>query len=293
MNEFHKRFGNGGKWYFNPENYNDDFLKDEARWTYVHDFYQDMWRHDARGNVTRLRAQDEGLSYGEAEEAVRKRMAAQKEIHYGQVIPMEEMEQILRGAGCIMRFGCLCRYMYGDKREFRSCYLVSAEKDGGELKRIMDGLHSEYLDGEGCHGVEVVSADEAVRHFRQMDKDGLVHTIWTLHTPFIASICNCDPVHCSSLYTTLKGAKTATLFMADYVAKIDNEACIGCRRCKTVCQFGALEYSPMLKTVQVNAAKCIGCGVCRAQCPKAAIALVDRESDPDSAGRYELRDRQI
>ena len=177
-------------------------------------------------------------------------------------------------------------------RVLRQSDLIGGKEGGGQLLEIMRNTHSEYLDGEHVQGVEVVSADEAIRHFREMDKQGLIHTIWTLQTPFIASVCNCDPVHCSAMYTTVKAAHTSTLFMADFIAEIDESKCVGCRRCKMACQYGALEYSAALGKMQVNPARCIGCGTCRTQCGAKAITLVDRESNPLSAGRYEMRDRQ-
>ncbi len=293
MNEMNERYGNGGKWYLNPENYDDHYLDDPARQQYVLEFYRDTFRHDARKFAMGLQEQDQGLEPTELEMTIRERMRKQKDLHYGQVVPLEEIEQILRMSGCILRFACLCRYMYEDKSEFRSCYLVGQKDEGSHLREIMRNTHSEYLDGPDVKGVEELTPEEAIEHFRAMDKMGLIHTVWTLQTPFIASICNCDPVHCSAQYTTVKGgAHTGTLLMADYVAEVDRDQCVGCRRCKMNCNFGAIEYSPMLKKVQINPERCIGCGVCRSVCAKEAIRLVDRESNPLSAGKYEMRDRQ-
>lgn len=292
MNEFHEKYGNGKKWYLNPENYRESYMEDPGRQEYVREFYGNMRMHDARAKCEQTLEEDKDLDPTALEQTITERMKRQKEVHYGQVVPIEELEEILRMSGCIMRFGCLCRYMYEDGIEFRSCYVVAQEADGGKLKEILNGLHSEYLDGEGMHGVEIVSTEEAIRHFREMDRMGLIHTVWTLQTPFIASICNCDPVHCSSMYTTVKTGHTATLFMGDEIAVVDRNACIGCRRCKMACQYGAIEYSAAAKKVQINPARCIGCGTCRAQCNAGAIRLVDRESDLRSAGKYEMRDRQ-
>jgi len=290
MNELHEKYGGGTKWYLNPANYEDHFLNDHDRRKYIEDFYADMSRHDARKNLKALEEHDEKLSVAEREAVIRERMKRQKDIHYGQVVPIEEIEQILRMTGCIMRFACLCRYMYEGGVEFRSCYLLAKDKDSA-LKDLIVNVHSEYLDGPDVKGIEIVDADEAIRHFREMDKMGLVHTVWTLHTPYTATICNCDPVHCSSMYTSTKSKANSTLFMADFIAQVDKDACIGCRRCKMACQFAALEYSPVTKKITVNAKRCIGCGLCRVQCVKGAITLVDRESNPESAGFYEIHDR--
>ncbi len=291
MNEFHQKYGNGGKWYLNPENYDDHFLDDPARCKYIHDFYADMASHDARKNMQKVVEQDASLQPSEFEKVIRDRMKRQKDIHYGQVVPVEEIEQILKMCNTIMRFACLCRYMYEEGAEFRSCYLLSTVENS-RLKEIMADTHAEYLDGSAVQGIEIVEKEEAIRHFREMDKMGLIHTVWTLHTPYTATICNCDPVHCSALYTSTKNRHNSTLFMADYIAEIDETKCVGCRKCKMACQFAALEYSPLRKKVSVNASRCIGCGVCRVQCPKGAVSLTDRESHRDSAGIYEIYDRK-
>lgn len=289
MNELNRKYGNGGKWYLNPENYAEAYLDDPQRREYIEAFYRDMWRHDSRGSGKKMEEDDRELQPTELEAKIRERMNRQKTIHYGQVVPIEEIEQILSMSGCIQRFACLCRYMYENKTEFRSCYLV-AQQPYSRLMELMKSIHSDYLDGEGVHGIEIVEPEEAIRHFREMDRAGLVHTVWTLHTPFTASICNCDPVHCSAMYVSTKNRHSSTLLMADYVAQIEEERCVGCRKCKMACQFAALEYSPALKKIRVNATRCIGCGVCRPQCPVSAIRLIDREENPNSAGHYEIRD---
>jgi NAD-dependent dihydropyrimidine dehydrogenase PreA subunit len=287
MNEFNEKYGDGKKWYLNSDNYSDSWLDDPERYEYVKRFYGDITVHDARSFGQAVREEDRKLSSGERRRVLKDRVEKQKIEHYGQVIPLEDLEQVFRSVKCIIRLACLCRYMYEGKTEFRSCYVLSSEENGGRLKEILDDLSAEYLYGEHVHGVEVMSLEDALADIRNLDQQGLVHTIWTLGTPFIATVCNCDMMHCSSMYTTLKSRIVSTFMRAEYVAVIDRDKCIGCRKCRMACQFGCLDYGVAAKKMSVNQEKCFGCGVCRDQCPTQAIKLVDRESVPGAAGLYD------
>lgn len=288
MNDFNIKYGkNGEKWYFNPDNYSDKWLDAPERYEAVKQFYGDINMHDARKNGLKVKEEDSKLSLSERYQVMKERVEQQKIKHYGQVIPLEDLEKVFKSVKCIIRFACLCRYMYEDKKEFRSCYVLSSEENGGRMKEILDGLDAEYLYGEYVHGVEVMPLDKALEDIRNLDKMGLVHTIWTIGTPFIATVCNCDMMHCSSMYTTLKSRIVSTFMRAEYVAEIDPQKCIGCKNCRKVCQFGCLDYGPAAKKMQVNLDKCFGCGVCRNLCPTDAIKLVDRESIPETANLYD------
>lgn len=48
---------------------------------------------------------------------------------------------------------------------------------------------------------------EATELARDLDRRGLVHSIWTLDTPFIVGVCSCRPGECLGLDYTLAGAR--------------------------------------------------------------------------------------
>lgn len=55
-------------------------------------------------------------------------------------------------------------------------------------------------------------------------------------------------------------------------AMIDQNSCIGCEDCTTVCQYGAIEISN--GTAESDPALCDGCGLCSEVCPEGAVELL-------------------
>ena len=60
------------------------------------------------------------------------------------------------------------------------------------------------------------------------------------------------------------------------VATVDTSICIGCGRCREVCEFHAIEITKDERTVpvsQVNEVICQGCGACAVACPTGAVSI--------------------
>ena len=47
-----------------------------------------------------------------------------------------------------------------------------------------------------------------------------------------------------------------------------------------MCQFGALHYSRIADSVDIDPTMCFGCGLCRIACPNDAIDMVPRTEMP-------------
>ncbi|MGD0351314.1 MAG: FAD-dependent oxidoreductase [Verrucomicrobiota bacterium] len=62
------------------------------------------------------------------------------------------------------------------------------------------------------------------------------------------------------------------------VAYVDQQKCISCMTCVTVCPYSA-PYCNKDGKGQIEAAKCMGCGICAAECPARAIQLHHFETD--------------
>ncbi len=57
------------------------------------------------------------------------------------------------------------------------------------------------------------------------------------------------------------------------VSWVNEDLCVGCRTCETICPFGAIEVDPDTKKSKVSEPICKGCGTCAAGCPERAITL--------------------
>ncbi len=57
------------------------------------------------------------------------------------------------------------------------------------------------------------------------------------------------------------------------VSWVNEDLCVGCRTCETICPFGAIQVDPETKKSRVSEPICKGCGTCAAGCPERAITL--------------------
>lgn len=61
-------------------------------------------------------------------------------------------------------------------------------------------------------------------------------------------------------------------------AKVDEDKCVGCGACASICPFSAIEWSAFGEPKVIEAA-CEGCGICAAVCPVAAMQLRHYKDD--------------
>ena len=156
---------------------------------------------------------------------------------------------------------------------------------GEEAQKVVNQPGTGFLSGDETYDLEKVSKEEALESFRQYEKEGLCHSVWTALTPFVVGLCNCDRSDCGAMQSAVvKGMPI--MFRAEYVAELDPELCNGCRACMRVCQFGAIAYSAGNNKAYIDAGRCYGCGICRASCTKDAIQLKDRASVPAVANLW-------
>ena len=205
----------------------------------------------------------------------------QQKIHYGQVVPFEEVERILGFVTSVTRVACICRQAtLGTEQRF--CYGVSLSPDGGELNRLIREIGADYLTGPHTKGLEALSKEETLAAFRDHEREGLCHTVWTFIAPFIGGICNCDRSDCLAMQATVT-RQFPVMFKAEYVAEVSPSLCNGCRQCMRVCQFGAIGYSAANRKAEIDPRRCYGCGICRSVCKPEAIGLPARAAVPAAA----------
>jgi NAD-dependent dihydropyrimidine dehydrogenase PreA subunit len=268
MCEFCVKHGEGKRWYLNARNYGEDLASDLRRRRFVRDFFNefnDLSRQSLRNleQLQRAPAPVQAL----VRWRVNRRMKKQ---HFGQILPIEELEQVFGIVNSVVRVPCICRRVTRGK-EARYCFGISVNPEF----EYASELDASYWNGPDSDGMERLSKEEALSLIRDFEKEGLVHSLWTFLTPFIGGICNCDRSDCMAMITTV-GHSLSVMFKGHFLAAVDWEKCIGCRQCMRQCQFGAIGYSAAASKCFVDSAVCYGCGVCRATCSREAISLSER-----------------
>ena len=273
MCEFCTQHGEGEKWYLQAKNYSEELLNEERK-RFITDFNENFEQYvrDRVGALSKLLATDPATARGLVPSAVER----QKKEHFGQVLPLEDVEQILDMSLSVVRMPCVCRGMLRGFREARFCFGVTAS--GADFQAM-----APYPDYSS--DLEVLDKEDAKKAIQKLDRNGLVHTVWTMITPYIGGICNCTVNECMALKVRTQ-LDLPVLFKAEYVASIDWDECNGCRDCMKLCNFGAISYSAYADKCSVNQLRCYGCGVCRVECPRDAIALRDRNAVPALANEW-------
>jgi ferredoxin len=268
MCEFCTQHGEGKKWYLTMENYSIELLDQNDRRKYAAEFLN--------GFHTRVPHSIQQL------DKIRKtplmKLAkpiltqAQKGDHYGQVVPIEDVEKIFEMVKGAVRLPCVCRRVTTGNMNARYCYGLTLDKG------LMDALDDSF-------SLELVTKEEALESIRKLDREGLVHSVWTFKTPFIGGLCNCDQ-DCMAYRITHARRDYPVMFRAEWVAEVSADACNGCRLCMRQCQYGAIRYSSNNKKVMIDPTACYGCGVCRAVCNTEAITLSPRERLKEAANLW-------
>jgi len=274
MCEFCTKHGEGKKWYLEMKNYAGELLHEQLSHTLQEAsgattrlaWANRFWESFVMPAVTGVKSPTGSFTAQTPEQ--------EKLEHFGQVLPIEDVEQVLDRVDSITRMPCGCRFLTTGKTDRRYCFGLGLDQ-WGVLGRFPDAKAS----------LEVLDNRQARKLFRDYDREGLVHSIWTGVTPYVIGICNCDR-DCGAYKWQIEMAQNKSFFRAEYVAAIDWERCNGCKRCFRQCQFGALFYSSALAKVHADAARCYGCGVCRATCKQDAIALKPRAQVPEAAGLW-------
>jgi ferredoxin len=278
--EFCHQHGEGKKWYLQAENYAQDLLGDLNRRKYIHHFFENPER--LKRNIGLLDNLNRLPSFVQA--VVKPFLInRQKSKHYGQVLPIEEIEKIFGFISSVVRLPCICRQASMGSEQ-RYCYGLSLEPgEDTEMGRLIRSIGADYLTGPDTSGLETVSKEEALSQFREHEKKSMIHSVWTFVTPFIGGICNCD-LNCMAMRATSNAYPV--MFRAEFLAIVNVEACNGCQACMRACHFGAISYRLSDEKVHIDPLKCYGCGICRAFCRNDAISLTERLAVVEAANLW-------
>ena len=292
MCEFCTQHGEGKKWYLQMKNYADALLyeglsaiqKDAVAATTRFEWNNRFWKDfvlPAIGGIPKTpevpqdtRSVVASPQVQPSEDAI---VAHRKIEHFGQVLPIEDVEKVIDLVDSITRMPCGCRFLTTGKADKRYCFGLGMDKWA---------ILGQYPDAAAS--LEVLDKEEAKKIFRRLDEEGLMHSIWTGVTPYVVGMCNCDH-DCGAYKSYIEMRGAPSFFRAEYICRIDWDLCTGCKACMSQCQFGAQFYSSALGKVYIDPTRCFGCGVCRAACPSDAIGLFPRQESAEAAAIW-LRD---
>lgn len=271
MCEFCTQHGEGKKWYLQTKNFMNEML-DQATKDFMVDMFERLEENTGNRPSPAPRGDAPPPDPAAVKEMLRKRLEEQKKKHFGQVITIDDVEQVFDLTASIVRTPCLCRSVTRGIWNSRFCFHFAAVETDFWPK----GIFEQWPDYN--RELEVLTKDEAKKALRKLDHQGLVHTVWSYGDLFAASICNCSSTDCLG-FRAMEGPMRP-FFKGEYVAAINIEECNGCRNCMKMCSFNAIQYSPASDKCTINQMKCLGCGVCRVECSREAITMFDRNQIP-------------
>jgi ferredoxin len=275
MCQFCHQHGDGKKWYLNAENYSAELLNNLERRRYLESFLPKY------GNWQGRQVEEEFQKAFRGPAWLRRliyyfREKRQQRDHFGQVVPLEDLAQVLELAGSIVRLPCICRKINKGRTDAEYCFGLGL--DAEKLLDIKEAFLETFKRGPEDGDFDRLTGEEALNLLRSFERQGLIHTIWTFKTPFIGGLCNCDRADCLALLSYRYDFRA--FFRGEYVAEVSHEACTGCRECHSQCQFGAMGFSVMDQKTFIDPVRCYGCGICRSACEMAAIRLTPRNEHP-------------
>ena len=289
MCDYCMQHGAGGKWYLNAEHYSNEVAEKHDLRAFLLEQYTNFEQISVRpvGGISPV-----GMDHtfrmpiiGRVVKRMAERMLHSRkpprnpfkaEGHMGQVVPLEDAEEILRhcAAEPLIEKNCMCRYMSRGYKE--SCCI-----NFGVMSDIIDKLPRFIPENEKFH----LTRDEALARFRQHNRKGYIGTIWFGPFPYINNLCSCANPECAGIRPRVDfGIKS--VYKAEYAIDLSLEACLACGACVAQCPFDAIRMDAKLGAPVIDQDKCYGCGVCRHVCPTAALFLVPRDQVPALAGKY-------
>ena len=285
MCEFCIQHGEGKQWYLQMKNYSNEMLHasltpgqteivgQNTRREWVEDFFRWFTLPAYSGRFPTEESPSATPQAGlparppSEEQIINKR----KVEHFGQVLPIEDVEKVFNMVDSITRIPCGCRFINTGLTNQRYCFGL--------------GVDTEHILGqfpESSASLEVLGKEEALKIVRKFDEEGLLHSVWSGVTPYVVGICNCDR-DCGAYKGYIEKRGVPSFFRAEYICQVDPDQCTGCKECMSQCQFGAQFYSSAQGKVYIAPERCFGCGVCRAACPQGAISLLARAESPEVA----------
>ncbi|MGQ4833682.1 MAG: 4Fe-4S binding protein [Candidatus Asgardarchaeia archaeon] len=186
---------------------------------------------------------------------------------HGHVMTVKEIEDMLKGYDKILIAVGSCR-----------CRVASPEACNCEIKTdITIRLGADVYKRNFPEDYKVITKREAIEMIREFNRKGLIPTVYTFcmcgGAQYKFVICNCCSHACIPMLAQ-RIAKFYTFTPGKYLAKVNQDKCIGCGDCVTICQLDARRI--VNGKAKVNPYLCVGCGACAEICKSNATEMIER-----------------
>lgn len=273
MCDWCSKFGDDMDWHFNHTNYARRLYKIRREDT------ESKAEASPTAGQAGLMTPDETLELIEAkargDTALHSRLVKEHEekswqVHFGQVMTLDEIIRALEFMYPIARMTCGCRRASQGLPDEENFTCIGTGTGMYKWERWPDAYRG---------GVEFMHPDDAREFLAKLNKKGYVHSIFTFGTPYLGGICNCNYPDCIAIKERLDYG-IRSMWKGHYVAKVNPELCTGCGLCTSRCQFRALNIDTSRNVAFIDMFQCFGCGQCVNVCKPEAISLVQRKSLP-------------
>jgi NAD-dependent dihydropyrimidine dehydrogenase PreA subunit len=223
----------------------------------------DLWKEFRDGEWIQALSGGLGDSYVQFLKVLPAWKAMERSPDLGELLPEEDIRELIRGADPITAIPCTCR------RSIRECDLpvdVCLQFNRG----------AEYAINRGAG--RRISAEEAIAIAGEAEEAGLIHTWASSVSSRLTAICNCCRDCCDIFAIGMRvGTTEQILQKSRFRVKVDQDLCTGCQDCVERCFFEAIEMknSPPSKKLKatIDEDKCFGCGLCAIVCEPQALTM--------------------
>jgi len=223
----------------------------------------DLWRDFRDNEWAQTMAGVLGDSYVQFIKVLPAWKAMERSPDLGELMPEENIKELIRGADSIAVVPCPCR------RSIRKCDLpvdVCLQFNRG----------AEYAINRGAS--RRISAEEAIAIAGEAEEAGLIHTWASGLQQRLTAICNCCRECCDIFAIGIEvGNIEQVLQKSRFRAEVDQELCTGCQDCVERCFFEAIDMkrTPPSKKLKatIDKEKCFGCGLCAIVCEPEALTM--------------------